>query len=196
MALETIYTTDHRMIGCVNGRLLTIVVDRQCFFVGGFQVNVSRLGWSLGCDPTDVPSLGIAPLRCMGRARLRMTCLTWRDKKRKTYNQSTCSVPSSVLLAGKSLLNTWTTSSSSLAQFATNNELGEEEDMWECIKTVKFSDSETTSSALSSNGAPDPTTRYDVDLRMTIAALHEWSVCHEQFKSKSGPRPNSIMSGM
>lgn len=56
---DTIYTTDHGMIECVNGRLPTIVVDSQYFFVDGYRVNTSRLGSSLGCDPTDVPSLGI-----------------------------------------------------------------------------------------------------------------------------------------
>lgn len=37
-----------------------------------------------------------------------------------------------------------------------------------------------------SSGAPYLTTREEVDLPVTITALLEWSVCHEQFKSGLG----------
>lgn len=60
-ALETKNATDHGIIKCVDGWIPTIVVDRHYFYVDGYRVNVLRLGSSLGCDPSDVPSLGNAP---------------------------------------------------------------------------------------------------------------------------------------
>lgn len=70
-ALTNLYTTDHGMIECVIGRLPTIVLERNYFFVDGFRVNVSRLGSSLGCDQQMYRHWGLRRLRmaiCMGWA--------------------------------------------------------------------------------------------------------------------------------
>lgn len=47
-----------------------------------------------------------------------------------------------------------------------------------------ITESEATSNAPPSTWKPDLTTRNEVDV--TIAAVHECSVCHEEFESKSG----------
>lgn len=83
-----------------------------------------------GLWPNRCPVTGDCAAEVYGEGQVEGDMFNIERQKAENL-QSTCSVPSSVLLAGKSLLNTWTTSSSSLAQFATNNELGEEEDMWE-----------------------------------------------------------------
>lgn len=54
------------------------------------------------------------------------------------------------------------------------------------VSHENITDSEASSNTPISTGELDLTTRDEVDLPVTIAALHECSECHEQFRSKSG----------
>lgn len=52
------------------------------------------------------------------------------------------------------------------------------------VSHENITDSEATTNAPLSTGDPDITSRGEKDSPVIIAALHECSVCHEQFKTK------------
>lgn len=54
------------------------------------------------------------------------------------------------------------------------------------VSHENITESEATSNAPPSTWKPDLTTRNEVDVPVTIAAVHGCSVCHEEFESKSG----------